>query len=312
MQFTSLGILDESEVTSAINSQPNPAANAQPVGAPIVFPPPQVAPNNAPVKDVTTVVPALPAPPATIRESRILNAGDYNPSPAEVVAEGVKALAARPVGQTAQERASAETSANNPAILPDIQTPASFVTSIVAPVTNESQPDIQPDIKAEKPKRARRTKNTVSLEGPEPEIVNAVSPKAPISASTETASISENVVSNVVPPQAVPVVPQQAIAVPVPGTSVPNLDTDFPGKPTKEQMDTLRKRVSVYTSELPSSENLGSPQKMRAFITKMSGTAPAFMTLEQWEDQLAWFESFVERNKIKGLVTYINDILGVK
>jgi hypothetical protein len=77
-------------------------------------------------------------------------------------------------------------------------------------------------------------------------------------------------------------------------------------------MTDYRKRVSVYTSELPSSEGMGSVQKMRAFITHMSGTAPQFMTTEQWEEMLGFFESFVAKNQVKGLVKYINDSLGVK
>lgn len=77
-------------------------------------------------------------------------------------------------------------------------------------------------------------------------------------------------------------------------------------------MADYRKRVGVYTAELPSSENMGSVQKMRAFITRMSGAAPQLMTTEQWEETLAWFESFVAKNQVKGLVKYINDSLGVK
>jgi hypothetical protein len=284
MQFTSLGILDESEVKAIVGDTNNPASNAQPIGAPIVFPPPQVAPNNAPGKDVTK--------PLSDPDRKV----DQQLAPSEVVAEGVKALAARPVGQTAQEREQAAKQA-------DMEAPAAPVNPTVAPVTEETQADINPA----KPKRARKSKNTVSLEGPEPEVVSGT---AAVSTVVESAPKTE-IVPEIVAPIVSSTAPVSAV-VPVSGTSVPSQGTDFPGKPSKEQMDSLRKRVSVYTSELPSSENLGSPQKMRAFITKMSGTAPAFMTLDQWEDQLAWFESFVERNKIKGLVTYINDSLGVK
>lgn len=77
-------------------------------------------------------------------------------------------------------------------------------------------------------------------------------------------------------------------------------------------MADYRKRVGVYTAELPSSENMGSVQKMRAFITRMSGAAPQFMTTDQWEEMLDWFEQFVAKNKLRGLVGYINDSLGVK
>ena len=74
----------------------------------------------------------------------------------------------------------------------------------------------------------------------------------------------------------------------------------------------FRKKIVVYTSQLPSSVGLGSMPKMRAFIEKMSGTPTISMTVEQWEEMIVWFETFVERNQIKGLVKYINDSLGVK
>ena len=82
--------------------------------------------------------------------------------------------------------------------------------------------------------------------------------------------------------------------------------------PTKEQMDSYRARVGVYTAQLPASQDLGSVQKMRAFITHMSGTPPQNMTVEQWEKQIAWFDDFAARNGEKNLVKYINDTLGVK
>jgi hypothetical protein len=51
---------------------------------------------------------------------------------------------------------------------------------------------------------------------------------------------------------------------------------------------------------------------MRAFITRMSGTAPQLMSTDQWEEMLSWFDGFVAKNQVKGLVKYINDSLGVK
>jgi hypothetical protein len=153
---------------------------------------------------------------------------------------------------------------------------------------------------ARKPRKAR---NAVSLGDVEPETVTAP-PQADV----------------VVPTQALPaepVSPKQAVSTaaettPKTETPVPVAQPlDFAGKPNDVQMAEYRTKVSVFTAELPSSENMGSVQKMRAFITRQSGVAPQYMTTEQWEDQLAWFDSFVERNKIKGLIKYINDSLGV-
>lgn len=77
-------------------------------------------------------------------------------------------------------------------------------------------------------------------------------------------------------------------------------------------MDNYRAKVGVYTQQLPASADLGSVQKMRAFITHYSGAAPQSMTVVQWETQIAWFDDFVGKNGVKGLVKYINDTLGVK
>lgn len=322
MQFTSLGILDESEVKAVVGDTSNPAAGATLAGSAVVLPPvPTVPANNAPGRDVT-------AEPAPLVDQKVNIPAVY--------AEGAAALAARPFvaqnppnqGVSLQEISSAI----QPDIKPDIRTAASSVTPVVAPVTSVSQPDIQPDTPAVKPRRARKAPKTVSLDGPEPEVVSnspaapttSISAPAPVSASVETAPKTETAptqvnsavpaqVNAVVPPQADGAVPTQANpAVPAPGTSVPNQGTDFPGKPTVEQMADYRKRVGVYTAELPSSENMGSVQKMRAFITRMSGAAPQFMTTDQWEEMLDWFEQFVAKNKLRGLVGYINDSLGVK
>lgn len=274
MQFTKLGILDESEIESVHNAAPNPAAGAELAGSPAVIPPAPAVVNNAPGKDVTPT-----------------------PSIAEVYAEGAKALAAMP----------------NPIPLvtsiPDI--PA---TPAPAPVISAPAPVAAAKEVAPAPRRAPRTrKNTVSMDV-EPEVVNAPVPAAPVSyPSSSMAAVAASI------PPAPPVAPQPApapvaapVAVPAAGTSVPNQGTGFLDQPTEAQMADYRKRVSVYTNELPSSENMGSVQKMRAFITKMSGTPPQQMTTDQWEEMLSWFESFVERNQVKGLVKYINDSLGVK
>jgi hypothetical protein len=259
MQFTSLGILDESEVKAIIGDTSNPATAATLSGSAMVIPPPQVAPNNAPGKDVT------PDPDRN---------GSYN---------DLKAPAGTNNAEPEVKPTFAET---QKAMQDDAQ---AFLKAKDAPVA-EATP---------KPKRARKPK-TVSLEGPEPEIVNT-----PL--DEKIAELQKTIVD--VP--ALPSAPVQVNpAVPVQANPVPA--TDFPGKPTDAQMIDYRKRVSVFTAELPSSENMGSVQKMRAFITKMSGTAPQFMTTDQWEETLGWFDGFVAKNQIKGLVKYINDTLGVK
>lgn len=252
MQFTSLGILDESEVKAVVGDTANPAANAQPIGDLIVIPPFPTVTNNAPGRDITPV----PAP---------------EPDIAKVYAEGAAALAAMPI-------------------------PGGEAAAGPDPV---------------RPKRARKSKNTVSMDV-EPETVNgAVTPPPQPTPIIAPAAVLTPSVAVTAPPAA-QVAPQPAPLPPAAPVAAPADPNEFPGKPSAEQMADYRKRVSVYTSELPASESMGSVQKMRAFITKTSGTAPQFMTTEQWEETLAWFTSFVERNQIKGLVKYINDNLGVK
>jgi hypothetical protein len=231
------------------------------------------------MQPVTTNVPCLPAEPVIIK-----------PTMKEMRDEATRFLAAKQA---------------------DILASAAPATPVVAPVTTETEAAKEADkTSAEtsaKPKRARKPKNSVSLEtaGPEPEVVvsttinhvdNTIAHEKPLPAPDPLAVLAAQAANC-----AVPVTP----ILPAGGT------LEFAGKPTAEQMADYRKKVSVFTSQLPSSENLGSVQKMRAFITKMSGTAPQYMTTEQWEEQLSWFESFVERNQIKGLVKYINETLNV-
>jgi hypothetical protein len=260
MQFTKLGILDQSEVESVVGSAVNPAAGATLSGSAVVIPPPQVAPNNAPGKDVTP-----PAEPFVGQQDQI------DAAMKQVTDKAAKIVDTKP----------------DPA-------PATLVESVTSPETEPAKKVVK--------SRARRPKNAVVMDV-EPETV--LSPTA-ITEVVQSIMTSDSAPTPV-PPPAAPVAPQADSAAPVQANPV-----DFEGKPTAEQMAEFRKKVMVYTSELPSSENLGSVQKMRAFITELSGTAPQFMTVKQWQDQIEWFETFVEKHQVKGLVLYINDFLGVK
>lgn len=335
MQFTSLGILDESEVGAVQGSTVNPAAGATLAGSAVVLPPaPSVPANNAPGRDVT------PEPKITSVGPPVLNNAPASVSligPSQDSKTQTQVAAVIAIRELQKSETPAEFSTRMDTLRDDAQKQLAEkatgrlnvpVTNAVpapttAPVTAQTQPE---PAATEKPKRARKPRNTVSIGGPEPEVVNAPAPTpvpapqptpvpAPAPAITLAASIPAPVS-----------VPERLSGVTVPGAVQDRLEqtgatsasapapqsTDFPGKPTETQMGEYRKRVSVYTSELPSSENMGSVQKMRAFIAHMSGTAPQFMTTDQWQEMLSWFESFVERNKVKGLVTYINDSLGVK
>ena len=274
MQFTTLGILDESEVSAAKGEAPpaNPAASAVPAPNPLppVFSAPSVPANNAPGKPVEPA----PAP---------------KPAPEPPVAQETQFL-----GQPEKVQ---EAMAQHPAKKADTKPVEMPVTPIESTVTSEPEVAKQ----AAKPKRGRKPKNTVALDV-EPETVsvptqaNAVAPPQAIPAP---------------PPISVPAVGPDPVQAAAPA-ELPVAPVSVAGMPSKEQMDSYRKKVGVFTAQLPASADMGSVQKMRAFITKMSTAAPQDMTVVQWEQQIAWFDEFSQRNGTKGLVTYINDTLGVK
>lgn len=316
MQFTSLGILDESEVGAVQGSTVNPAAGATLAGSAVVLPPaPTVPANNAPgrVVEMTAVdhekntvvhemIPVSQDPKTQAQVAAVIAIRELQKSetPAEFSArmDGLRNDAQTQLAEKATGRSNVPVTNATPAPQP-------------APITAQ----VEASETAAKPKRARKARNTVSMDGPEPEVVSQPTP-APQAAPAPPPAPVITLPASIPPPISVPVVPVSAplsavVPAPVAANPAPQ-STDFPGKPSEAQMADYRKRVSVYTSELPSSENMGSVQKMRAFITHMSGAAPQFMTVEQWEETLGWFVSFVERNKVKGLVTYINDCLGVK
>jgi hypothetical protein len=277
MQFTKLGILDESEVKGVEGSTVNPAAAATLAGTPMVIPPMPKLANNAPGKDVT--------PPAE-KPCEVLGASLTPPVELDqfAFAKQQREMRAEAVRQLNIKAAEKEAEA------------AKQVATAPAPAapSEETKPATEP-AKPARPKRTRKSKNTVALDV-EPETVSAPVETTP---QQELAAV-EAFLS-----------PTPAPEANSPATQKAN-DTPVEGMPTKEQMGEYRKRIGVFTAELPSSENMGSVQKMRAFITKMSGTAPQFMTVDQWEETLGWFDAFVSKNATKGLVKYINDCLGVK
>ena len=282
MQFTTLGILDESEVAS-VKAEPapaNPAAAATlaPVPMPAIFAQPSVPANNAPGKPVDP-----PAAPIA--------------SPAPFV--GQQDQIDEAMAQVAKKAESKVDLTIHDLTKPEAAKVEAAAVAIVAP---------EAAAPASRPKRTRKPKNTVALDV-EPETVSS---KPAVSTPAEKPPVSETASA---PVQANPAVPIQANPAPVPQPTP--LVSQIPaapvvGMPTKEQMDTYRQKVGVYTSQLPASDGMGSVQKMRAFITHYSGAAPQNLTVAQWEEQIKFFDGFAATNGVKGLIKYINDSLGVK
>lgn len=280
LQFTGLGILDESEVAAVEPSTANPATDVKLApAAPLAT----VTPNPAPAK-VVELPPAFVAPAAP--------AGTFATNQAEHIAAAQAQAVAK----------SAEKAAQFPVI------PAVTTTESTDSADKTSAPKSAPK-SARKPRKA---KNAVSLGDVEPETVSAeatapapaVSVQAPVVAAVPIPAAPPTVAALAPPPQPPPV-PTVAPPAAVPAG-------DYPGKPSDEQMKSYRSRVSTFTAQIPASEGQGSVQKMRAFITQMTGKPPAAMTVEEWEDQLSWFDTYVAQHSVKDLVTYIDDFIGSK
>lgn len=274
MQFTTLGILDESEVVALLGQTPNPAGSAQLAGPPMppIYAAPTVSANNAPGK---------PAEPPSVPPNAV----------SEVTQEQKQAIFEQHQ-QAMRDEASRQLKEKSAPISAPVE-PSVAVTPSESTSSKESVSGKEPSTEATpapRARRARKPRNTVTLDV-EPEVVSQ-SPPAPSAPAIASPA-----------PAPAPAVPATAPAPAVPTVA---------GQPSPEQMAEYRKKVGAYTAELPSSEGMGSVQKMRAFITHMSGSAPQDMSVSQWEDQITWFEQFVERNKVKGLIKYINDCLGVK
>ena len=283
MQFTELGILAESEVVDLVGQTPNPAGSAQLASNPLppaFLPPPSVPANNAPGKPVETAPePKAPLAPPVSLDAPFVGQQDQ-------IDAAIKQLV--------------DKEADRKAAQPEVK-PVESITS--------SEPET--DKKAVK--KPRKKANTVALDV-EAEVVQSAKPAVPTQANLA------------VPPQAYSVAqnpPSEGVSLQVPApepavkqmASLPPVEmAPVVGMPSKEQMDEYRKKISVYTVQLPPSQDLGPTQKMRAFITKVSGTAPQSMTVEQWDEVIAFIDGFMERNQgnVKNLITYINDLLGVK
>ena len=287
MQFTTLGILDESEVSAAKNEAPpaNAAAGvtlaANPM--PVIFSQPTAPANNGPGKPVL--------------KTEI----DH----VEGTVAHTEPLGEQFVGQQDQIDAAMKQVADKQA---DTKKTPALATPVESATSAETNPATEADTAPARPKRTRKPKNTVILDV-EPETVSAKPAVSTVVETRPTQAVA------VVPPQANPAPPISVPAVgpdPVQATTPVELPVTPAGMPTKEQMDGYRAKVGVFTAQLPASQDLGSVQKMRAFITHMTGAAPQNMTVEQWEKQIAWFESFAVTNGAKGLIKYINDTLGVK
>lgn len=272
MQFTELGILAESEVVGMVGQTPNLAGSAQ------------LAENSLP--PVFLPPPAVPANNAPGKLVDLQPPASDAPAPPATLQEPFLGRPDQVAATWKQFDAEKAAEKADP-------------TASTSPVTTaESVTSEAPEAAKTSAKKTRKKANTVALDV-EPEIINAPKPAAsepPLAAPTTA-----------------PVIPAPPPPAPEPVKAAPQpLPAPVAGAPTKEQMDEYRKKISVFTIEIPPSADLGPTQKMRAFITKMSGTPPQSMSVDQWEEVISFFDAFMAKNSMKSLITHINDTLGVK
>jgi hypothetical protein len=272
-QYTTLGLLDESEVVAVVGDTPNLAGSVQLSSNPVppVFAAPTVQPNNAPGKISEAPQPAPTGEAGAVGSGAALDLPLAEPSLGRP--EQVAAVWAQVAAKDAAKEAA----------IPPSEEPLKPTESVVTPAP-------EADKKADKPKRARKPKEVV-LDGPEPEVVSA---KADIPESQRTPTP--------VPTQAVAAVPEQAN--PAPSPSFGKI-VEQEGMPSAEQMAEYRKKVSAVTAELPATDGMGSVQRMRAFITKRTGSAPQNMTIAQWTNFLSFLDTTIAASGVLGVVKII-------
>lgn len=291
MQFTELGILAESEVVDLVGQTPNLAGSAQLASNPLppaFLPPPVVPANNAPGKLVETTPESKAAP------APVVDLGQPFVGQKEQIAAAHQQLATK----------EAERKTPQPDIKADTNIPKNPVTSV------ESTTSKEPEAAKIPAKKIRKKPNTVALDV-EPEVVQKAAPPQ-VSASLIMVKAEERAIDTGIPE--VSPLTESSAPTPTAAEAAWSATASAGGMPSKEQMDEYRKKISVYTVQLPPSQDLGPTQKMRAFITKISGTPPQNMTAEQWDEMIAFIDGFMERNQgnVKNLIKYINDTLGVK
>lgn len=115
-----------------------------------------------------------------------------------------------------------------------------------------------------------------------------------------------------------PSAPHQPILAPS-QPAPPAPPTNFPGQPSKEQEVQYREKLREYSNIiLPGagmvpSQGIGGPSaKLRAYAERMAGKPTQQMTTDDWDDFFNGMADFRSRNGDKGLVKYINDVIGAK
>jgi hypothetical protein len=298
LQFVTGGILDESEVQAQSDlAGPSAASSAALAGSPLVVPPPlaPTAINASPGRDIT---PATDFPQPTKIEQVL---------PPEGVKMAIET--AKELGYTTQ-------------------TPEEFSAAQQA-LRDEAKAQLEANPPA-KPKRTRKSRNTVSIASPGQEQVSPAPTPEPAAApsaaaqSTTAPQISTPAIEVPVsaPPvaaveKAQPVVAQLPAPPPnVPPSAPPNALAAAALDPEKAKE--FRERLRVYYNDvLPKGgmlpvENVGGPtMQMRKFATTHTGAGDMnSLSLSQWEDLFDFLDNYTKTNGAQALVQYISKAIG--
>jgi len=330
LKFCGLGILDYTEVTDPVEVKASPADLAAVAPAPI-FTPSLPTPSTAPGKmvDPKERVAADSIAQAQAEAAEIsrkaLEAATVQPSVAPSLAPlsiAPETLPALPSPSEAPAEPKKRRARKKNTV--DISAPEQVSANVEIPALVEVEPtppvkcidcglplSVHRMINSALVCESKQANPVVSVQA-NPAVPTQVNPVALPLASVVTAVPHPEHMTMTLP---APPTPHQPILAPPQPAPV----TDFPGKPSKEQETLYRERLREYSNViLPGagmvpSPGVGGPSaKLRVYAERMAGKPTQQMTVEDWDEFFEGMKSFRERNSDKGLVKYINDVIGAK
>lgn len=324
LQFAGGGFLDETELPTGITPvEPLPPGVSL---AQLFTPAPSVAPNSAPGKDVTTE--------QILTATAIPGLGPLVPDlKADYVKDKEQQEFSDRMEKLRREAISSLSTQNPPKEGVSLQT-------IVSPNAET------PQTSEIKPKRTRRSRNTVSLDSPGQPVQTVIPPgnidangvitpvetpaektfaadvklNAAVAESMKTAPQPVQVVA--VPAQAVAAAPAQADSAPVVLIQIPSAaPIEALDLPSADQLKEYRVRLAKYANDIlpnggmiPTEGIGGVTMKLRKFAGLQLGETKDVMkfSTDQWTELLDFLDSYTESNGAAKLVAYIDKVVGVK
>jgi hypothetical protein len=283
LSFVGGGLLDETEVNSPVTDIAAAAASgALLVGTPVVFPPPQAAPNIAPGRDITPGEPAVQNPPAegvSLQET-------------SAVPHGAGAGAWSGTGGPEPKKKRTYKKRNTV----DLASPAAAQQTEIPPGMIDAGGNITPisvppaTVKQEQEAIGNGVASAPAL-AEVSELIITADPAMATGLKADTPTVVQSA-----PPQAAAISPV-----------------------TAEKAKEYRERLGKYSQDIlpkagmmPSEGVGGVTMKLRKFAGVFSGTVNTqALNEEQWNDLLEFLDGYSQKNGAAALVTYINQAIGV-